>query len=69
MATFKVWFIEQRPPGRDNNVADVLKGLGKNAQKIFVLAGSNETTAHFKAETQAARDFWIFGSPSFAVGN
>jgi len=68
VATFKAWFLDQRPPGRDNNVADILAGLGKNAQEILALAVSDETAARLKAETQAARNLGIFGSPSFAVG-
>jgi 2-hydroxychromene-2-carboxylate isomerase len=68
VATFRAWFLDQHPPGRDNNVTEILTGLGKPANAILSLAGSGEVSDLLKTETQAARELGIFGSPSFAVG-
>lgn len=68
VASYRAWFLEKKPLGIGDNVAEVLTALGKDAGDIVTRANSDEIAAKFAAETDAARALGIFGAPTFVVG-
>ena len=42
--------------------------IGQDPERVLALANSEETKATLTAETDAARELGIFGSPTFTVG-
>lgn len=67
-ATFRAWFLESKPSGLPGSVEEVLTGLGKPSREILARAMTPEVDERLKAETDAARQLGIFGSPTFAAG-
>jgi 2-hydroxychromene-2-carboxylate isomerase len=67
--TYRAWFLDKKPPGLANNVAEVVGALGKGMEDIAALAGTDRIRAKFETETDLAREFGVFGSPTFAVGS
>ncbi len=67
-ATFRAWFLENKPTGAVDHVADILASLGRPAAEVIAEAQSPAADALLKAATGAARAHGIFGSPTFAVG-
>jgi 2-hydroxychromene-2-carboxylate isomerase len=68
-ATFRGWFLENKPSGVAEHVADILTSLGRPAGEMTAEAKSAATDALLKGATDAARARGIFGSPTFAVGS
>lgn len=68
-ATFRAWFLDRKPPGAAEHVADILSALGRPAHEVFVEAQSPAADTLIKDATDAARSRGIFGSPTFAVGS
>jgi 2-hydroxychromene-2-carboxylate isomerase len=67
-ATFRAWFLERKASGLPDNVAAVLAGLGKPSRETMSRATRHAIDARLEAETDAARQLGIFGSPTFVVG-
>jgi 2-hydroxychromene-2-carboxylate isomerase len=67
-ATFRAWFLERKASGLPDNIAAVLAALGKPSSEIIVRATTHAIDARLEAETDAARQLGIFGSPTFVVG-
>ena len=68
-ATFRAWFLENKPSGTAANVAEILTALGRPASAAMTDARAPATDALLKAATDEARQRGVFGSPSFVVGN
>jgi len=68
-ATYRAWFLEDKPPGEPENLIATLRGLCKDPDAVVSRANSQEIRDRYDAETDLARGMGIFGSPTFAVGN
>lgn len=66
-ASYRAWFLEDRPLGVDDNVEHVLRSLDKDPAAVIAAANADENVRRFEDETDAARALGIFGSPTFAV--
>jgi 2-hydroxychromene-2-carboxylate isomerase len=67
-ATYRDWFLDGSVAGQAENVARILRRLGKDAGALIEQANSQAVRDRFDAGTEAARGLGIFGSPTFAVG-
>jgi 2-hydroxychromene-2-carboxylate isomerase len=67
VASFRAWYLDGLALGERACLEHVLKPLGQNVDDTIAAANSEPILAKFKAETDAARGFGIFGSPSFVV--
>jgi 2-hydroxychromene-2-carboxylate isomerase len=68
-ATFGNWFIDHKVTGLPDHVSEVLARVGQPAGEILARASSAEADRLLNQTTKAARDFGVFGSPSFVVQN
>lgn len=68
-ATYRAWFLEDKPPGEPENLLPILQGLDKDPDAVLSRANSSEIRNKYEVETDIAREMGIFGSPTFAVGN
>lgn len=68
VASYRAWFIDGRAPGTATVTEEVVGSLGRDAGAVMTKAASAETAARVEAQTDAARQLGIFGSPTFAVG-
>jgi 2-hydroxychromene-2-carboxylate isomerase len=66
-ASFKSWYLDGQPLGERTALNQVLTSLGQDAAEIILRANSAETLAAYAAETEAARQLGIFGSPTFVA--
>lgn len=66
-ATYRRWFRDGREPGSEPNLSDSLREIGQHPSRVTALAATPEIAAAYEAATDAARNFGIFGSPTFAV--
>jgi 2-hydroxychromene-2-carboxylate isomerase len=48
-------------------VSESLRDVGQEAARVLTLANSEDTKVALNAETNAARELGIFGSPTFTV--
>ena len=67
-AAYRRWFQRCEETGSEPNVSESLRDIGQDPERVLVLANSEETKAALTAETDAARELGIFGSPTFTVG-
>ena len=67
-ATYRAWFLEDKPPGEPEHLVTTLRDLGKDPDDVIRRAESREVRQRYAAETDVARSMGIFGSPTFAVG-
>jgi 2-hydroxychromene-2-carboxylate isomerase len=67
-AAYRRWFQLGQETGSEPNVSESLREIGQDPLSVLVQAGADETKAALTAETNAARDLGIFGSPTFSVG-
>jgi 2-hydroxychromene-2-carboxylate isomerase len=49
-------------------VSESLRDIGQDPARVLALANSEDAKAALTAETNAARELGIFGSPTFTVG-
>jgi 2-hydroxychromene-2-carboxylate isomerase len=68
-ATYRAWFLEDKPPGDPEHLDSILATLGKDPEAVVSLANSQEIRDRYDSETSVARSMGIFGSPTFAVGD
>ena len=68
-ASYRAWFLENKPLGEPEHLAEILVGLGKDPEEIVSLADSGGVRARYDAETDEARRLGIFGSPTFVAGD
>jgi len=67
VASFKAWYLDRMALGDRATLEKVLAPLGKDVDAVIAAAGSDAVTTQFAAETDAARSYGIFGSPSFVA--
>jgi 2-hydroxychromene-2-carboxylate isomerase len=67
-AAYRRWFQLGQETGSEPNVSESLRDIGQDPARVFSLASSADANAALTAETNAARELGIFGSPTFAVG-
>jgi 2-hydroxychromene-2-carboxylate isomerase len=66
---FRAEFAEDRDIAHTATVADVLGGLGVDAEAALAAANTPATKEALRATTDQARAVGIFGAPSFTVGD
>jgi 2-hydroxychromene-2-carboxylate isomerase len=67
-AAYRRWFQHGEETGSEPNVSESLHNIGQEPKRVLALANSEKTKAALTAETDAARELGIFGSPTFTVG-
>ena len=66
---FHMNFAEGRSIGGPGNLQAALRELGRDPERVIQRAHEPDIEAGLSAQTQAAIDFGIFGSPNFRVDN
>ena len=66
-AAYRRWFQLGQETGSEPNVSQSLLDIGQEPARVLALARSEDAKAALTAETDAAREMGIFGSPTFAV--
>jgi 2-hydroxychromene-2-carboxylate isomerase len=66
--SFRAWYLEGLPLGTADSLAVILPRVGQDPARVLALAAKPEAAARLEAETEAARQFGAFGSPSFVAG-
>jgi 2-hydroxychromene-2-carboxylate isomerase len=67
-AAYRRWMQRGQETGSEPNVSESLREIGQDPRRVLALANSDAIKAALTAETDAARELGIFGSPTFAVG-
>ena len=67
-AAYRRWFQLEQETGSEPNVSESLRDIGQDPARVLALANSEDAKAALTAETNAARELGIFGSPTFTVG-
>jgi 2-hydroxychromene-2-carboxylate isomerase len=67
-ASYRRWFLCNEETGSEPNLSKSLEEAGQDGPRVVAKADSAETLATLAAETDAARELGIFGSPTFALG-
>jgi 2-hydroxychromene-2-carboxylate isomerase len=68
-AAYRHWFVLGQETGSEPNLSESLREIGRDPAKVLAAADSAQTREALAAETAAARELGIFGSPVFAVGH
>jgi len=66
-AAYRRWFQLGQETGSEPNVSESLRDIGQDPRRVLASANAEETKFALAAETDAARELGIFGSPTFAV--
>jgi 2-hydroxychromene-2-carboxylate isomerase len=66
-AAYRRWICEGQETGAEPNLSSSLRDIGQDPARVLGLAASSETHEVMVAETDAAKQMGIFGSPTFAV--
>jgi len=66
-ASFRSWYLDGQPLGEPSALDQVLSSLGRDPAEVVAKANTDETRATYAAETEAARQLGIFGSPAFVA--
>jgi 2-hydroxychromene-2-carboxylate isomerase len=67
-AAYRRWFELAQETGSEPNLSESLREVGQDPARVLALANSADVRAALSAETQAAKELGIFGSPTFSVG-
>jgi 2-hydroxychromene-2-carboxylate isomerase len=67
-AAYRRWYQLGQETGSEPNVSESLRDMGQDPKRVIALANSEGTKAALTAETDAARELGIFGSPTFTFG-
>lgn len=67
-AAYRRWFQQGEETGSEPNLSSSLRDVGQEPDRVLALAKTAETNDRLLAETDAARQLGIFGSPTFVVG-
>ncbi len=67
-AAYRRWFQLGQENGSEPNLSESLMEIGQDPRRVLPIARSDDVARLVEAETVAARDLGIFGSPTFAVG-
>jgi 2-hydroxychromene-2-carboxylate isomerase len=68
-AVYRAEFGAGRNIGEPAVIADILKGLGQDANAVLEQAQSAATKSLLRAQTEEARKLGIFGAPSFVTAD
>lgn len=66
-AAYRRWFQLGQETGSEPNISESLRDIGQEPARVLALANSENAKMALAAETDAARELGIFGSPTFAV--
>jgi 2-hydroxychromene-2-carboxylate isomerase len=66
-AAYRRWFQLGQETGSEPNPSESLRDIGQDPARVLALANSENAEMALAAETNAARELGIFGSPTFAV--
>ena len=66
---YKVWFLEGKEAGSEQNLKDTLQNLSKNFHEIIKKSREQTIDKQYISNTNEALNKGIFGAPSFSVGN
>jgi 2-hydroxychromene-2-carboxylate isomerase len=66
-AAYRRWFQLGQETGSEPNVSESLRDIGQDPRRVLAAANAEDTKIALAAETGAARELGIFGSPTFAV--
>ena len=66
-AAYRRWFELGQETGSEPNVSESLHDVSQDPGRVLALASSESTKAALTAETDAARERGIFGSPTFTI--
>jgi 2-hydroxychromene-2-carboxylate isomerase len=67
-AAYRRWLQKGEETGSVPNLSGSLGDIGQDAARVLALANSPQTNERLLAETDAANELGIFGSPTFVVG-
>jgi 2-hydroxychromene-2-carboxylate isomerase len=67
VASFKAWLLEGMALGDRAHLEHVLPPLGQDVDDLIAKASQPKARERLEAETDAARNYGIFGSPAFVV--
>jgi 2-hydroxychromene-2-carboxylate isomerase len=67
-AAYRRWLQKGEETGSEPNLSGSLGDIGQDAVRVLALANSPQTNERLLAETDAANELGIFGSPTFVVG-
>ncbi|HEY4981791.1 MAG TPA: DsbA family protein [Pseudolabrys sp.] len=68
-AVYRAEFGAGRNIGDQTVIAEILIGLGQDANAALQLSQSDEIKSRLRAETEEARKLGIFGAPSFVASD
>ena len=68
-AAYRHWFVLGQETGSEPNLTESLREIGRDPDKVLAAAELAQTHEALAAETDAARELGIFGSPTFTVGH
>jgi 2-hydroxychromene-2-carboxylate isomerase len=68
-AAYRRWLQMGEETGSEPNLSSSLREIGQDPARVLVLANASDANDSLLAETQAAKQMGIFGSPTFAVGH
>ena len=67
-AAYRRWFENGEETGSEPNVSSSLREVGQDPARVLKLANSAAMNERLVAETDAAKQLGIFGSPTFTIG-
>jgi 2-hydroxychromene-2-carboxylate isomerase len=67
VASFKAWLLEGMALGDRAHLENVLPSLGQDVDDAIAKANQPKARDRLESETDAARNYGIFGSPAFVV--
>ena len=67
--TYKKWFQEKKEPAIEPSISEVCEELGLIKDDIIKDAQTEVVKNKYRQNTNLAREYKIFGSPSFVVNN
>ena len=67
-AAYRRWFESGEETGGERNVSSSLREVGQDPARVLKVANSSATNERLVAETDAAKQLGIFGSPTFTIG-
>lgn len=66
-AAYRRWLQLGQETGSEPNLSESLKEIGQKPDRILRLADQDNIAGMLDAETRAARELGIFGSPTFSI--
>jgi 2-hydroxychromene-2-carboxylate isomerase len=67
-AAYRRWFQFGEETGSEPNISESLRDIGQDPAQVLGRASEERIGEKLRAETDAARELGIFGSPTFSIG-